>query len=140
MTKMFHGLALGAIAGAVIGAALAQGVARVGQPKIAGPGFVIAEVEEDPSKPQDPAATQRYKNETPKSIAAFNGRYVIVSSKAEAVEGEALKGRLVVIRFDNVQAARDWYSSPAYEAVKPIRQNTTKSRILIVEGLAPDGE
>ena len=127
------------MAGTLIGAALTQAI-RAQQPKTAPPGFVIAEVEKDPSKPQDPAAARRYQDEAPKAIAAFNGRYVIVGGKAEAVEGEAPKGYLVVIRFDSVQRARDWYFSPAYEAIKPFRQNTTKSRILIVEGVAPDGQ
>jgi uncharacterized protein (DUF1330 family) len=137
--RMIHALTMAGMAGILIGAALTQAI-HADQPKTAPPGFVIAEVEKDPSKPQDPAAALRYKDEAPKSIAAFNGRYVIAGAKVEAVEGEAPKGYLVVIRFDSVQRARDWYFSPAYEAIKPIRQNTTKSRILIVEGVAPDGQ
>jgi uncharacterized protein (DUF1330 family) len=43
----------------------------------------------------------------------------------------------VVIGFESVEKARGWYYSPAYEAIKPIRQNSTKSRILIVEGDTP---
>jgi uncharacterized protein (DUF1330 family) len=136
--RMIHGLAMAGMAGALIGVAVTQAL-RAQQLETA-PGYVIAQVEQDPSKPQDAAAAQRYKDEAPKSIAAFNGHYLIVSSKAEAVEGEAPKGYLVVIRFDSLQRARDWYSSPAYEAIKPIRKNTTKSRILIVEGVAPDGQ
>jgi uncharacterized protein (DUF1330 family) len=41
-----------------------------------------------------------------------------------------------LIAFDSLEKARGWYFSPAYDAVKPIRQNSTKSRILIVEGAA----
>jgi hypothetical protein len=29
------------------------------------------------------------------------------------------------------------YDSPAYEAIKPIRQSSAKSRMFIVEGIAP---
>jgi uncharacterized protein (DUF1330 family) len=54
---------------------------------------------------------------------------------ALALVGEAPKGHIVVIGFESVERARGWYHSPAYEAIKPIRQNSTKSRILIVEGL-----
>ena len=70
-------------------------------------------------------------------MAAFGGQYLIRGGKAQTVEGETSKGRIVVIAFDSLEKARGWYFSPAYEAVKPIRQNSTKSRILIVEGIAP---
>jgi uncharacterized protein (DUF1330 family) len=57
--------------------------------------------------------------------------------KTRALEGEAPKGYVVVIGFDSVEKAREWYDSPAYEAIRPIRQNATKSRIFIAEGVAP---
>lgn len=137
--RMIHGLAVAGIAGILIGAVVTQTI-HAEQSKTAPPGFVVAEVEKDSSKSQDSAAAQRYAREAPKSIAAFNGRYLVVGGNVQTVEGEAPKGYLVVIRFDSLQKARDWYFSPAYEAIKPIRQNTTKSRILIVEGVAPDGQ
>lgn len=28
-----------------------------------------------------------------------------------------------------------WYYSPAYEALKPLRESTSKSRLLLVEGV-----
>jgi len=40
-------------------------------------------------------------------------------------------------RFRKREEAREWYDSPAYEAIKPIRQSSAKSRILIAEGIAP---
>jgi uncharacterized protein (DUF1330 family) len=55
----------------------------------------------------------------------------------QTLEGEAPKGFIVVIAFDSVEKARGWYYSPAYEAIKPIRQGSTKSRILLVEGVRP---
>ena len=54
----------------------------------------------------------------------------------QTLEGEPPKGYIVVIGFDSLEKARAWYDSPAYNAIKPIRQNTTKSRLLIVEGVA----
>jgi uncharacterized protein (DUF1330 family) len=84
------------------------------------PAYVIAEVEKDPAKTEDPTAAQRY---------------LIVSDKVQTVEGEAPKGYIVVIAFDSLEKARGWYYSPAYEAIKPLRQNSKKSRILIIEGV-----
>jgi uncharacterized protein (DUF1330 family) len=128
-------LALAVIAGISIGIAAVQTIHA--QQVKAPPAYVFAEVDKDPTKIADPAAAQKYAEEAPKSIAAFNGQYVIRGGKIQTVEGEAPKGYIVVIKFDNLEQARGWYSSPAYEAIKPIRQNSTKSRILIIEGVAP---
>jgi uncharacterized protein (DUF1330 family) len=43
---------------------------------------------------------------------------------------------VVVIGFDSVKKAREWYDSPAYAAIRPFRQSATKSRIFIAEGVA----
>jgi uncharacterized protein (DUF1330 family) len=43
----------------------------------------------------------------------------------------------VVIAFDSVQKAREWYDSPSYAAIMPIRQSAAKSRVFVVEGVAP---
>jgi uncharacterized protein (DUF1330 family) len=128
-------LALTLVAGVSIGLLAAQVIpAQAVKPP---PAYVIAEVEPDPTKPADPAALRRYSEEAPRAMAAFGGQYLIRGGKAQTVEGETSKGRIVVIAFDSLEKARGWYFSPAYEAVKPIRQNSTKSRILIVEGIAP---
>jgi uncharacterized protein (DUF1330 family) len=67
----------------------------------------------------------------------FNHQYLVRSNKIQALEGEPPKGGVVVIAFDSAEKARAWYDSPAYAAIRPIRQSAAKSRIFIVEGLAP---
>ena len=133
--KLNYPMIWSALAGFAVGAASLQ--ALHAQQARTTPAYVIAEVAPDPEHKADPAAAARYKDEAPKTIAAFNGRYLVVSSNAEAVEGGPLKGYLVVIAFDSLEQARGWYNSPAYEAIRPLRQNSTLTRMLIVEGLAP---
>jgi uncharacterized protein (DUF1330 family) len=100
------------------------------------PGYVIAEVEVT-----DPATMQKYAEKVPESLAPFNHHYVVLGHKIQALEGEAPKGGIVIIAFDSAEKAREWYDSPAYEAIKPIRQSAAKSRIFIVEGVVPgDGK
>jgi uncharacterized protein (DUF1330 family) len=100
------------------------------------PAYVIAEVERDPTRPQDPVAARRYAEEAPKSLAPFGGRYVIRGGTVQTLEGEAPRGYLVLIAFDSVAQAHAWYYSPAYQAIQPIRANSTRSRILLAEGVA----
>jgi uncharacterized protein (DUF1330 family) len=102
------------------------------------PAYIIAEIEKDASKPQDTEAARRYAEEAPKSLIPFDGRYVVRGGKVQTLEGEAPKGYIVVIGFDSVEKAREWYDSPAYKAIKPIRQNATKSRLLLVEGVVAE--
>jgi uncharacterized protein (DUF1330 family) len=128
-------LTIAVLSGVAVGIA-AMAAIHAQQLKVA-PAYVIAEVEKDPAKPPDPAAARRYAEEAPKSLAAFEARYLVAGGKVQAVEGEAPRGYIVVIGFDSLEKAHAWYDSPAYAAIRPIRQNSTKSRILIVEGIAP---
>lgn len=123
---------LGGIAIGIAGAAVIHA-----QQAATPPAYIIAEVEKDPSKKQDPAASRRYAEEAPKSMAAFDAKYIVRGAKAQTLEGEVSTGNIVIIAFDSLEKARAWYNSPAYEAVKPIRQNSTKSRLLLVEGVVP---
>ena len=107
------------------------GVAIRGQQAAAPPGYVVAEVEV-----KDLPAFQKYGEKVPETLAPFNHHYVVRSNKIQALEGEPPKGGVVVIAFDSVERARAWYDSPAYAAIRPIRQNSAVSRIYIVEGVA----
>ena len=122
------GIAL--MAGVLIGAAGAAAI-HAHQTKTP-PGYVIAEVDVT-----DMTTMQKYGEKVPETLAPFNHRYVVRSNKIQTVEGEPPKGRVVVIAFDSVEKAREWYDSPAYAAIRPIRQSAAKSRIFIVEGAVP---
>jgi uncharacterized protein (DUF1330 family) len=124
------------IAGIAIGIA---GTAAIhAQQATTPPAYIIAEVGKDPSKVADPDAARKYAEEAPKSLAAFGAKYLVRGGKVQTLEGEPPNGYIVVIGFDSVEKARGWYNSPAYEAIKPIRQNSTKSRLLLIEGHKPE--
>jgi uncharacterized protein (DUF1330 family) len=128
--KTNHKLALVALAGLSIGVA-GDKVIHAQQVKTP-PGYFIAEVEVT-----DPATMQKYGEKVPETLAPFNHQYLVRSHNIQALEGEPPKGGVVVIAFDSAAKAREWYDSPAYAAIKPIRQSAAKSRIFIVEGVAP---
>jgi uncharacterized protein (DUF1330 family) len=123
-------LALAVLAGISIGVAGAEAIhAQEGKTP---PGYVIAEVDVT-----DPATIQKYGEKVPETLAPFNHQYLVRSSKIQTLEGEPPKGGIVVMAFDSAEKAREWYDSPAYAAIRPIRQSAAKSRIIIVEGVAP---
>lgn len=94
-----------------------------------GPGYFIAEVEVT-----DPATMQKYGQQVPATLAPFNYRYLVRSRNIQTLEGEPPKGGIVMIQFDSVEKAREWYDSPAYAAIRPIQQQAAKSRVFIVQG------
>lgn len=127
--KANHKLGLAVLVGVSIGVAGARAI-HARQEKAA-PGCVIAEVEVT-----DPTTMQKYGDKVPETLAPFNHHYVIRGGKTQALEGEPPKG-IVVIAFDSVEKAREWYDSPAYAAIKPIRQSAATARIFIAEGVVP---
>ena len=59
---------------------------------------------------------------TPGTIEKYGGRFVIRGGAHETVEGDWQPGRLVMLEFDDMAAARRWYDSPEYTEARAIRQ------------------
>lgn len=127
--KTNHKVAVAVLAGVLIGAAgkWALHAQQVKTP----PAYVIAEVEVT-----DPVLMQKYGDKVPETLAPFDHHYVVRSARVQPLEGEPPRGGIVIIAFDSLEKAREWYDSPAYAAIRPIRQSAAKSRIFIVEGIA----
>jgi uncharacterized protein (DUF1330 family) len=122
-------LVLAVLVGIAIG--VAGAVAIHAQQVKAAPAYMIGEVDVT-----DPATFQKYSEKVPGTLAAFNGHFLVRGGKTQALEGDPPK-RIVVIAFDSMKQAQAWDDSPAYDAIKPIRQSAAKSRLFIVEGVAP---
>jgi uncharacterized protein (DUF1330 family) len=127
--KTSHKLALAVLAGVAIGVAGAKVIHA--QPAKVPPAYFVAELEVT-----DPPTLRKYGEKVPETLAAFNHHYLVRGGKAQALEGEPPKG-IVIIAFDSAEKAREWYDSPAYEAIKAIRKSSAKSRIYVVEGVIP---
>ena len=124
-------LALAVLTGISIGA---MGVAAIhAQEAKAPPAYLIAETDVT-----DRAAFQKYAEKVPETLVPFSGSFhhVVRGGKTQALEGQPPRG-IVVIAFDRTENALAWYNSPAYEAIKPIRQGASVSRMFMAEGLPP---
>lgn len=94
------------------------------------PTYFIAEVEI-----KDAAALQPYLDAVGATIVPFAPQMLINGDAITPLEGEAPKGKIVIMRFDSKEAAFGWYNSPAYQAIIAHRINATISRTYLVEGL-----
>lgn len=94
--------------------------------------YVIVEVEV-----ADRDVYEQYKPLAAASVAAHNGFYRARGGAVEALEGEAPAGRVVVLEFASLQAAKDWYRSNDYQEAASLRHAAADSRMFIVEGTDP---
>ncbi len=69
--------------------------------------------------------------------ARHGGRPVVVGDATDVVEGTWPAGRIVILEFPSLDAARAWYADPEYQELIPLRHQATTSRILFVEGFDP---
>jgi len=52
----------------------------------------------------------------------------------ETLEGNWKPKRLVVLEFEGVQRAKDWWNSQEYRELKKMRQRTAHAKMIVVEG------
>ncbi len=92
--------------------------------------YVIADVEV-----LDAAGYEEYRQKVPATIAAVGGRYLARGGATEKLEGSWLPKRCVILEFPSMAVFRAWWDSPEYQALRAIRERTTRSHLIVTEGL-----
>ena len=82
----------------------------------------------------DPAGFDAYRQAVPAVIAAFGGRYLSRGGAVTRLEGEPAGPRIVVLEFADKAAAERFYHSPEYQEILPLRLNSAKGPVFIVDG------
>ncbi|MGJ6963723.1 DUF1330 domain-containing protein [Streptosporangium sp. G11] len=70
------------------------------------------------------------------TVEPFGGKWLAQGS-ADVIEG-AWPGSVVLIEFPDRAAATDWYNSPAYQEILPLRTKNSISDLIFVDSL-PEG-
>ena len=92
--------------------------------------YVIAHVDVT-----DPEQYEDYKKLAFETVKHYGGRYLARGPKPDVLEGEWRPKRLVLLEFPSADQARKWWESPEYAAAKTIRQATSKSELVIIDGM-----
>ncbi|MFM1827598.1 MAG: hypothetical protein RLY67_979 [Pseudomonadota bacterium] len=82
----------------------------------------------------NPEGYQAYAAQVPPTLTPFGGRFIVRGGAVHVFDGEPLGPRNVVIEFPSVQSAKDWYASPAYQAIVNGRIQNAKGYLMVVEG------
>lgn len=69
------------------------------------------------------------------TVLEAGGRPLIFHDGPEVLEGQWDGTKTVVLEFDSVDAARDWYQSPQYQAVIGERHAAADANAAIVAGM-----
>ena len=93
--------------------------------------YVIADV-----KVTDIEKYKGYQALSPGAVAAAGGEFIVRGGRTEILEGSPDLGRVVVLRFETMDAARAFYSSSNYVAARAARAGATERfNMFIVEGI-----
>ncbi|MFC9295528.1 DUF1330 domain-containing protein [Streptomyces sp. NPDC057011] len=79
----------------------------------------------------------RYIEEIQSTMDPFGGRFLVHGREVEVKEGP-WPGTVVVIGFPDIDRARAWYDSPAYQALLPLRTAHIQGEVILVEGVPTD--
>ncbi len=83
----------------------------------------------------DPAAIDDYVKLAGESLAPFKKKTILYGGAVEVLEGDWKPNHLVMLEFESMEQARQWYKSPAYTKAKEIRLRAASTNVDLVEGV-----
>jgi len=92
--------------------------------------YVIVEIEVT-----DPVVYEEYRKVAPATIEAYGGRYIARGGRCVGLEGGWAPKRIVVLEFESVECAKEWWASEEYAGPKAMRQRSSKGRMIVVAGV-----
>jgi uncharacterized protein (DUF1330 family) len=92
--------------------------------------YVIVETEVT-----DPERYERYKAASPAAIAAGGGRFLVRGGELAVLEGDWCPSRLVMLEFEDLEAAKRWYDSEIYQEARKLRAGAASFRAVVVQGV-----
>lgn len=95
------------------------------------PAYVINDMEIT-----DPAVFEQYRQMSPATVSQYGGRFIVRGGAVEPLEGDWSPRRLVILEFASAERARAWINSSEYAPARRLRQASSRSSIILVEGVA----
>jgi len=85
---------------------------------------------------RDPERFKQYTALSAPAVYAAGGWYPVAGAKPEVLEGDFGADRVVLVEFDSLARARDFYHSAAYQAAKLKRAGAADFKMLLLPGAA----
>lgn len=87
----------------------------------------------------DPAKMDEYGALAMPSLFGGGGTVIALDDSVDCREGTWHGGRTVILEFESVDAARNWYESEEYQAAIPLRQAGAETNVAIISGFDMPG-
>ncbi len=84
-------------------------------------------------KVKDPQKMQEYAAQAGATFAAFGGTPVARGKVVEVLAGTHNGQASLIARFPDASAAHNWYHSPAYQALIPLRDEAAEPTFVVIE-------
>jgi len=82
----------------------------------------------------DPAAADEYAKLANESLAPFQSKTLLHGGMVEVLEGDWEPKMVVILEFESMEQAQQWYKSPAYTRAKEILHRAASTNVILVEG------
>ena len=82
----------------------------------------------------DPALADDYLKLANESLAPFQSKTLLHGGMVEVLEGDWEPKTVVMVEFESMEQARQWYNSPAYSKAKDILHRAASTNVILVEG------
>lgn len=83
----------------------------------------------------DPEMLGRYVEKVVPLITQYGGRVLGFDETPEQIEGEVPYPRTVILEWESQEAFQKWYDSDDYQAILPLRTESTPGTLIVVRGL-----
>jgi uncharacterized protein (DUF1330 family) len=74
-----------------------------------------------------------YRNKVPATLESWGAELILRGNLVSVLSGNHTHTDTVVIRFPNLGALNDWYFSPEYQSLIPLRQEAAEMELLSYE-------
>jgi uncharacterized protein (DUF1330 family) len=94
------------------------------------PAYIIVETDI-----HDAEQYERYKEASPAAVTAGGGRFLVRGGELAVLEGDWHPRRLVMLEFEDLDAAKRFYASREYQEAKRLREGAANLNMVAMAGI-----
>ncbi len=83
----------------------------------------------------DPDTYAKYVEKVPSVVQKFGGRYLARGSHVTVLAGDWRPERIILLEFPSARHIQQWLTSPEYAPLAALREKSTRTKTILVEGL-----
>ena len=82
----------------------------------------------------DPEVYEEFVARVPAVVEQYGGRCLARSGEVSTMVGDWRPERIVLIEFESIEQVQEFFASPEYLDLVPLREQSAATRAIIVEG------